>query len=132
VAVRIGGKVGPASGLPLDAEAEILATDPAAYQTWSGTRMKLGAACAIRIGKVRIVVSSIRDQAYGPDLFSNLGVEPRGLSIVAVKSAQHFMAGFAPIAHTVLLAGGGGPLETDFRRISYRNIQRPKWPLDAI
>lgn len=132
VAVRIGGKVGPASGPPLDAEAEILAIDPAAYQTWSGTRMKLGAACAIRIGKVRVVVSSIRDQAYGPDLFSNLGVEPRELSIVAVKSAQHFMAGFAPIAHTVLLAGGGGPLETDFRRIPYRNIQRPKWPLDAI
>jgi microcystin degradation protein MlrC len=132
VAVRIGGKVGPASGLPLDAEAEVLAIDPTAYQTWSGTRMKLGAACAVRIGKVRIVVSSIRDQAYGPDLFSNLGIEPRELSIVAVKSAQHFMAGFAPIAHTVLLAGGGGPLETDFRRIPYRNIQRPKWPLDAI
>ncbi len=132
LAVRIGGKVGPASGLPLDAEAEILAIDPAAYQTWSGTRMKLGAACAIRIGKVRIVVSSIRDQAYSPDLFSNLAVEPREFSIVAVKSAQHFMAGFAPIAHTVLLAAGGGPLETDFRRIQYRNIQRPKWPLDAI
>lgn len=132
VAVRIGGKVGPSSGLPLDADAEILAIDPAAYQTWSGSRMKLGAACAVRIGKVRIVVSSIRDQAYGPDLFSNLGVEPRELSIVAVKSAQHFMAGFAPIAHAVLLAGGGGPLETDFRRVPYRNIQRPKWPLDAI
>jgi microcystin degradation protein MlrC len=132
VALRIGGKVGPASGLPLDAEAEILAVEPAAYQTWAGTRMKLGAAGAVRIGKVRLVICSIRDQAYGPDLFTNLGIEPRGLSIVAVKSAQHFMAGFAPIAHTVLLAGGGGPLETDFRRVPYRNIQRPKWPLDAI
>ena len=132
VAVRLGGKVGPASGLPLDAEAEILAIDPAAYQTWSGTRMRLGAACAVRIGKVRLVIASIRDQAYGPDLFTNLGIEPRDLFIVAVKSAQHFMAGFAPIARTVLLAGGGGPLETDFRRVPYRNIQRPKWPLDAI
>jgi len=132
VAVRLGGKVGPASGLPLDAEAEILAIDPAAYQTWSGTRMRLGAACAVRIGKVRLVIASIRDQAYGPDLFTNLGIELHDLSIVAVKSAQHFMAGFAPIARTVLLAGGGGPLETDFRRVPYRNIQRPKWPLDAI
>ena len=132
VAVRLGGKVVAASGLPLDAEAEILAIDPAAYQTWSGTRMRLGAACAVRIGKVRLVIASIRDQAYGPDLFTNLGIELHDLSIVAVKSAQHFMAGFAPIARTVLLAGGGGPLETDFRRVPYRNIQRPKWPLDAI
>jgi microcystin degradation protein MlrC len=132
VALRIGGKLGPASGLPLDAEAEILAVDPFAYQSWSGTRMKLGAACAIRIGKVRVVVCSVRDQAYGPDLFTNLGIEPRELPIVAVKSAQHFMAGFAPIAHTIVLVAGGGPLETDFRHVPYRHIRRPKWPLDAI
>src|SRR6185312_7641989 len=49
VALRIGGKVCPYSGLPLDVEAEILAVDPAAYQTWSGTRMKLGPACGIRV-----------------------------------------------------------------------------------
>lgn len=132
IALRIGGKVAPASGLPLDAEAEILAVEPAAYQTWCGTKMKLGTACAIRIGKLRIVVCSVRDQAYGPDLFTNLGIEPRELAIVAVKSAQHFMTGFAQIAHTVVLVGGGGPLETDFRRVPYRHVRRPKWPLDAI
>jgi microcystin degradation protein MlrC len=128
--LRIGGKVGVASGLPLDADAQILAVDPDAWQSWSGTRMKLGASCAVRIGKVRVVICSVRDQAYSPDLFTNLGIEPRELPIVAVKSAQHFMAGFAPIAHNTILVGGGGPLENDFRRISYRHIQRPIWPLD--
>jgi microcystin degradation protein MlrC len=132
VALRLGGKVDAAGGLPLDLEAEILAVDPDAYQSWSGTRMKLGAACALRIGKVYVVVSSVRDQAYSPDLFTNLGIEPRAMPIVAVKSAQHFMAGFASIARDVLLVSGGGGLETDFRRIPYRHILRPKWPLDEI
>jgi microcystin degradation protein MlrC len=131
VPVRIGGKAGIASGDPLDVEAEVLAVDAEAYQTWAGTRMSLGAACAIRIGKLHVVVTSVRDQAYGPDLFTNLGLDPVSFPVVAVKSAQHFMAGFAPIAHRVILVSGGGSLENDFRRIPYRHIQRPKWPLDS-
>jgi microcystin degradation protein MlrC len=83
----------------------------------------------VRIGKVEVVLSSIRDQAYSPDLFSNLGVDPAAKRIVAVKSAQHFVHGFAPLARAVVLVGGGGPLETDFRKIPYRNIRRPKRPL---
>jgi microcystin degradation protein MlrC len=128
--LRIGGKAGAASGAPLDIEAEVLAVDTDAFQTWSGTRMKLGAACAVRVGKMRVVLVSVRDQAYGPDLFSNLGIDPTSLPIVAVKSAQHFMAGFAPIARQVVLVSGGGALENDFRRIPYRHIRRPQWPLD--
>jgi microcystin degradation protein MlrC len=132
VQLRIGGKAGPASGAPLDVEAEILAVDTDAYQTWAGTRMKLGAACAVRIGGMRVVLTSVRDQAYGPDLFTNLGIDPKSLPVVAVKSAQHFMAGFVPIAHQVVLVGGGGALENDFRRIAYCHIHRPKWPLDTV
>jgi len=132
IQLRIGGKAGTPSSAPLDIEAEVLAVDPDAYQTWAGTRMKLGAACAVRIGRMRVVLTSVRDQAYGLDLFTNLGVEPRSLPVVAVKSAQHFMAGFAPIASQVVLVGGGGALENDFRRIVYRHIRRPKWPLDPV
>lgn len=129
--LHVGGKTGPASGLPLDAEVEVLSVLPDAHQSWAGTRMKLGDACAVRIGPVQLVLSSVRDQAYSPDLFTNLGIDPAAVRIVAVKSAQHFMAGFAAMAGTVLLVGGGGPLENDFRRIAYRHIRRPKWPLDA-
>src|SRR3546814_13134242 len=75
------------------------------------------------------MVSSIRDQAYGPDLFSAVGIDAAASRIIAVKSAQHFVAGFSGIAGTILLASGGGPLETDFRKIPYRKIRRPIWPI---
>src|SRR3546814_1022948 len=73
--------------------------------------MSLGRACALRAGNVQIMVSSIRDQAYGPDLFSAVGIDAAASRIIAVKSAQHFVAGFSGIAGTILLASGGGPLE---------------------
>jgi microcystin degradation protein MlrC len=92
--------------------------------------MALGCACGLKIGTVRVMVASIRDQAYGPDLFRAVGIEPEQHRLIVVKSAQHFVAGFAPIARAIVLASGGGPLETDFRRIPYRHVPRPIWPLD--
>jgi microcystin degradation protein MlrC len=132
IPLRVGGKAGPWSGAPFDGEARILATSPELFQSWAGTKVSLGAAAAVRMGRVDIVLSSIRDQAYGPDLFSNLRVDPAARRIVAVKSAQHFLHGFGPLARSVVLVGGGGPLEVDFRKVPYRNIRRPKWPLDDL
>src|SRR3546814_18181169 len=52
--------------------------------------------------------------------------------LVVVKSAQHFVAGFSDLAAAIVLASGGGPLETDFRSIDYRHVRRPIWPLDDL
>lgn len=128
--IRLGGKASPDSGPPLDVEVEVTGVSEHAWQTWSGTRMALGCACGLKMGTVHVMVASIRDQAYGPDLFRAVGIEPEQYRLIVVKSAQHFMAGFAPIARAIVFASGGGPLETDFRRIPYRHIPRPIWPLD--
>lgn len=130
VALRLGGKGGPAAGEPFEVEALVIALSDELHQSWAGTRMSLGPACALRIGAVDVVVGSIRDQAYGPDLFTALGIDPARRRLVVVKSAQHFMAGFSGLAARVVLASGGGSLETDFRKIPYQNVRRPIWPLD--
>lgn len=128
--VRLGGKASVDSGRPLDLEVEVTGLAAEAFQSWAGTRMSLGRACALRAGAASIMVSSVRDQAYGPDLFRAVGIDPQAHRLVVVKSAQHFAAGFAAMAGTIVLASGGGPLETDFRKIPYRHARRPIWPLD--
>jgi microcystin degradation protein MlrC len=101
-------------------------------QTWAKSEMALGSACVLTCGPVDVVVCSIRDQAYGPDLFTGMGLTLADYRIAAVKSAQHFTAGFAPVSIRIVLGSGGGPLQTDFRAIDYRCVCRPIWPLDAI
>lgn len=130
LSVRLGGKGGPGSGRPLDLDVEVVGLAEEASQDWAGTCMSLGPACALRVGRVDIMVSTLRDQAYSPGLFRCVGLDPAASRLVVVKSAQHFVAGFAPMARAIVLASGGGPLETDFRRIPYRNLGRPMWPLD--
>lgn len=130
--IRLGGKAGPDSGSPLDIDVEVTGLAEEAAQAWAGTQMSLGRACALQAGAVSIVVSSIRDQAYSPDLFHGLGIDPAEYRLVVVKSAQHFAAAFTPIGRAVVLAAGGGPLETDFRKIPYEHVPRPIWPLDSM
>jgi len=67
----------------------------------------------------------------GTDLFSNFGIDPKARRILVVKSNQHFHASFSQIAAQVLYAEGDGPLPRDYRKLPWRNIERPIWPLDA-
>jgi len=128
---RFGGKTAKASGPPVDAEVEIIRCVPNAYQSFSGATVGIGDAASIRMGGVEAVLISTRAQGMGIDLFSNLGIDPKQRKILVVKSNQHFYASFSQIAAQVLYAEGDGPLPRDYKRLPWRKVQRPIWPLDA-
>jgi microcystin degradation protein MlrC len=77
-----------------------------------------------------VVLISNRGQALGLELFRNVGVEPTERKLVVVKSTNHFMAAFGPIAGQVLYIDADGPIPRDYRKIPYTRITRPIWPLD--
>jgi microcystin degradation protein MlrC len=128
---RFGGKAARASGPPVDAEVEILRCVQDAHQTFAGAKVPIGDAAAIRMGGVEAVLISNRAQAMGTDLFSNLGIDPARRRILVVKSNQHFYAAFSRIASKVLYAEADGPLPRDYRKLPWKRVQRPIWPLDA-
>jgi microcystin degradation protein MlrC len=129
---RFGGKIAKSSGPPVDAEVEVVRCVPNAHQTFSGATVGLGDAASIRMGGVEAVLISTRAQAMGTDLFSNLGIDPTKRKILVVKSNQHFYAAFSRIAAQVIYAEGDGALPRDYRKLPWRKIQRPIWPLDAV
>ena len=61
-------------------------------------RRSLGAAAAIRVGKLDVVLASGRAQTFNPAVFTNLGIDLASKKAVVVKSSNHFYAAFAPIA----------------------------------
>lgn len=132
IPLRVGGKVAPTSGLPVDAEVLVTKLVRAAWQTFGNARVPLGDCAAIRIGGVDVVLISSRTQAFGTDLFSGLGIDPTQRKILVVKSHNHFRAAFGPIATEVLYCDSGGPISRDHRTIRYTRIERPIWPLDAV
>lgn len=127
--LRVGGKMGPASGKPLDVVATVTGIRADAHQDFAGSRIAMGDCAAIRCAGIDIVLSSKRSQAFGLEVFTNVGIDPRERKIVVVKSSHHFHAAYAPIASEVLYLESPGALQTGFGSIPYRKLQGPRWPL---
>ncbi|MFY7961164.1 MAG: MlrC C-terminal domain-containing protein, partial [Elsteraceae bacterium] len=128
--LRFGGKTGPTSGLPIDAMVEVVGLKRDCWQSFGPTQSPLGDCAAVRIDGVEVVLITNRTQALGLELFSNLGIDPRAKKMLLVKSTNHFMAAFGPIAKKVIYIDADGPLKRDYSKIPYTKIARPIWPLD--
>ncbi|WP_314963816.1 M81 family metallopeptidase [Bradyrhizobium cosmicum] len=128
--LRFGGKIGPASGAPIDAMVTVVGLKRDCWQTAPFGRSVLGDCAAVRVGGVEVVLNSIRTQAFGLELFRNLGIDPLARKIVVVKSTNHFMAGYGGIAKKVIYVESDGIFGNDYRNYSYTRVKRPIWPLD--
>ncbi|BBD96797.1 hypothetical protein SAMIE_1002980 [Sphingobium amiense] len=129
--LRVGGKIAPLSGMPVDAVWTVVALRrDMVVQGLVGTPARLGDCALIRTGGVEVVLSSIRCQAFGPDLFTELGCDPAARRIVVVKSSQHFRDAYAPIAREIIDVDAPGVLARDITTLPFRKIVRPKWPFD--
>ena len=131
-ALRFGGKTGAASGVPVDAMVTVTGLARDCKQTFGPTQVKLGDCACVRLGGIDVVLTTVRQQAMGLELFRNVGIEPMERKLLVVKSTNHFHAAFGPIAAKVLYVESDGALPRTYLRIPYTRVQRPIWPLDAI
>ncbi len=133
--LRIGGKTGPSSGKPLDLDVEVRHLARNATQSFGDARWSIGDVATVRAGppgaEIDVVLTTLRNQGTGTDLFTANGVNLDEKRLVVVKSSQHFHAAFAPIAKAVFYVKGPGAIMLDIPALPYKNVARPKWPLDA-
>ncbi len=131
--LRLGGKVGPVSGAPLDLDVTVTALTDNLHDFMGTGRFPMGHGAAFRIDgtEIDVVANTIRGQAFSPLIFTLLGIDPMAKEIVVVKSMNHFRSGFAPIARGIIYAASPACIDTDYRRVPYTKVRRPIWPLDA-
>ena len=91
--------------------------------------MALGDCALVEANGIQIVLTTLRNQAMGMDLFTQLGCDLAAKKIVVVKSSQHFYASFSQVARHVIYAGAPGSVTLDLSTLPYRTVRRPKWPL---
>ncbi|HEY5633849.1 MAG TPA: M81 family metallopeptidase [Burkholderiaceae bacterium] len=135
VALELGGKVDPALGAPIPVRGRVerLTDGRFAFDgpMQKGVRVDMGPTAVLAVGNVRVVLASRRFQALDRQFFLHAGIDPARERVVALKSAQHFRAAFAPIAGEILVVDAGGGLTSeDLSKFSYRRVRRPVFPLD--
>lgn len=132
LAMRIGGKISPLSGQPMDLICTVKALHPAMVMTGlSGTPALLGDCALLEADGIEMVLVSLRNQALDTDLFTQLGCDLAGKKIIVVKSSQHFYASYSKLAGRVIYAGAPGAVTLDLDTLPYRKARLPKWPIGA-
>jgi len=133
LALRVGGKIGPLSGDPVDAMWEVRALARDMVMTGlAGTPAKLGDCALVACNGLDVVLTSYRCQAFGLDLFTQLGCDPARRRLVVVKSSQHFRAAYAPIAARIIMVDAPGVATKDITALPFHKIRRPKWPFPDL
>lgn len=128
--MRIGGKMGPMSGDPLDLTVRVGKIAENATQRFGQGSAKMGNAVALHAANgVDIVAITHRTQTFSPHVFTNVGIDPTQKKILVVKSMQHFHAGFAPIAAQILHVAAPGALVPHLDQLDYKYANRKMWPL---
>jgi microcystin degradation protein MlrC len=129
--LRIGGKLGPSSGDPLDVRATVRGLAQKATQIGLSGLVALGDAAWIEVAGVHFILASQRTQCFHPTAFTALGLDPSTLRSVVVKSTNHFRAGFDPIAADVVYVDTPGAIRSDFAAIPYQRFKASYWPKTA-
>ena len=140
VTIALGGK----SGIPGDApyqetfSVEQLSDGrfvaPGPY--YGGRDMDMGPSAALRIGDVRVVVSSHKAQLADQAMYRYVGIEPTEQAILVNKSSVHFRADFEPIAEKLLICAAPGAMPADTAELPWTRLRpgirtRPNGPVFA-
>ena len=133
--VRIGGKTDPdILGAPVEVSAYVKSVTDGQFITQSpmgkGGRADLGKMARLVVGGVDVIVGSESNQTIDAELFLLHGIDVSRYKIVALKSQNHFLAGFEPIAAKIIRCDPPGWTPGTLGTLDYQRINRPIWPLD--
>lgn len=127
-ALRVGGKTGIASGDPVDLMVTVRGISDNTIQHFGPSPQNIGTAVWVSAAGIDLILTTVRTQVFHPEGFSATGLDVASRHIIVVKSTQHFHAGFAPMAKTILYVSGQGAMGRDFATMPYSKITRPWWP----
>ncbi|MEQ9258114.1 MAG: M81 family metallopeptidase [Roseovarius sp.] len=129
LSLRLGGKIGPDSGDPIDVRATVMRMASGIGQHLGEGLEPLGTVVWLRLpGQIDLLVNDLRTQVYHPEAFEQLGIALAVKHLVVVKSTFHFYAPFKAIATEVIQVATPGGSSPDFEKLTYRNGGTSCWP----
>ena len=129
--LRIGGKLEPQSGPPLDAEAEVLFLKRDAVQRQLETEyVSLGDIAVVRVEGIEVMLTTTRANVFSPSIFEWHGICLADKQVVSIKNLYKHRDVFAPLTRDQLFVATPGTSNPDWKSLRFVRLPRPIWPLD--
>ena len=88
----------------------------------NGMWADLGPVACLRMGGVKIAVSTIKMQMFDRNIYRAAGIDPERMKILVNKSSVHFRADFGSIASAILVAKAPGPMAADPADLPWKHL----------
>ena len=135
IQVSLGGKTDDLHGEPLELTVYVKALHDGRITLQSmfkGAPLNLGPMARLQpaASDVEIIVASRRSQTFDSEPFLALGMDVNRYRFVALKSSNHFRAGFQNLASAIITADPPGLTTHHIEVFPRQRSSRPLWPLD--
>ncbi len=136
VTLAVGHKLSVGDGVPITITGQVRTLTDGRFIMYdagaNGMEARLGPTAVIAIGDIRLALRSHPSLEWDTGMYFAAGLDPRRAALVFVKSPSHFRTAYAPLAARILVANTPGPACSDMRRLVFRHVTRPLYPLDAM
>lgn len=135
IRVSLGGKTDDLHGEPLDLTVRVKSLHDGRITLqamFKGAPLNLGPIARLQPlnTDLEIIVASRRSQTFDPEPFLALGIDVNRHRYVALKSSNHFRAGFQDLASAIVTADPPGLTTHHIEVFPRQRTSRPLWPLD--
>jgi microcystin degradation protein MlrC len=134
IALDVGGKSSPLQGEPVRMQAEVVALSDGRFRydgpMYAGLEGNMGPSAHIRQAGVHVLLVTQREQPFDTAFARTLGLDPRQMRYIGVKSAAHFRAGFEPWAGWIALVSEPSVHNFMTGELPYYRLGRQLYPID--
>jgi microcystin degradation protein MlrC len=135
--LAVGGKSSPMQGGPVIMRAEVVMFSEEGRFFYSGPRNHglekvMGPSAHIRQDGVHVLLVTEREQPFDTAFAVSMGLEPRQMSYIGIKSAAHFRAGFEEFAGAIYNVSEPSAQNPESGHVRFQNLGRKVYPLDEI
>ncbi len=128
----VGGKSSPLQGEPVRMTAEVMAVSDGRFRydgpMLAGLEGNMGLSAWIRQDGANVVLVTTREQPFDTAFSRTLGLDPRQMRYIGVKSAAHFRAGFESWAGQIHVVSEPSVHSPEI--LSFKNLGRELYPLN--
>jgi len=131
--VALGGKTDDLHGEPLHLDCYVKALHDGRLvmqHMFKGAPLNVGPMARLVVDEMDIVVASRRSQTFDQEPFLAVGIDVMKYKYVALKSSNHFRAGFQHVAGTIITADTPGLTTHDISVFPRQQTSRALWPID--
>lgn len=132
--IDIGGKSSPLQGQPIQMTVEVVGISDGHFRydgpMYAGLEGRMGKSAYIRQGGIHVVLVSVGEQPFDTAFSRTLGLDPKQMRYIGVKSTAHFRAGFESWAGAIHLVSE--PSVHDLGNLPFKRLKRRVYPFDLI